>query len=289
MQIYECIYEKYQKVTDHHVAPLVISNEHPERRELQAYVYAYRQGLHRLHDRTAVFSPKFALKAHMQIAKFQQFCTQNQAADVCHINTFSYFRYWTYNVWEQGESAHPGLTARSQSLLDAVGIPLRLSETPRHGAKWLAYCNFWAGTEEFWDGYVGGVLLPISDFLDAEPDHPAVRSIVTDTQHTQPTPYLPFMIERLYSTWISLHPVLQVADFPISHYEMLNKYCRTDFNRLLVNQMKETVDQCDNEGIFPIVVRQRMADMCALHRQHNSDYYEYRPHPHTGRTVVRLT
>lgn len=288
MQIYECIYEKGQKVSDHQVAPLAIANEHPERRELQAYVQAYRQDLHRLHDRTAVFSPKFALKAGMDAATFKHFCEQNKAADVCHVNPFPHLRYWTYNVWEHGECFHPALTARSQALLDAVGIPLHLSETPRHGARYLAYCNFWAGTEAFWDNYVGGVLVPISDFLDSEPEHPAVQGIMTDTQHTQASPYLPFMIERLYSTWISLQPGLRVADYPVSHEELMTLYSETDFNRLLVLHMRETVDQCDATGVFPAEVRQRMADMCALYRQHFFDYYEHRPHPHTGRLVARI-
>lgn len=288
MQIYECIYEKDQKVSDSQVSALVINNEHPERRELQAYVQAYRQGLHRLHHLTAVFSPKFALKAGMDVATFKRFCEQNKDVDVCHINPFPHLRYWTYNVWESGECFHPGLTTRSQALLDAVGIPLQLSETPRHGARYLAYCNFWAGTELFWDNYVGGVLVPISDFLDAEPEHPAVRAIMTNTQHTQASPYLPFMIERLYSTWISIHLELRVADFPISEEEVVSKYASTDFNRLLIRQMREMVDQCDTAGAFPPQVRQRMADMSALYRQHLFDYYEHRPHPHTGQPIVRI-
>lgn len=288
MQIYECIYQDNQPVTNDHVRPLVINNDHPERRELQAYVQAYQQGLHKRHERVGIFSPKFSLKSRISAGAFKAFCQEHPQANVCHINPFPHIRYWSYNAWEQGESFHPGLMASAQALLDAVGIAVNIAQTPRHDARLLAYCNFWIADQAFWESYVGGVLKPISDFLDEHPDHPATQGVLQNTQHTTPTPFLPFIIERLYSTWISTHPALNVAAYPIALDDVIAYYCKTDFKRLLVRQMHAMVDQCDADGHFSAAVRQRMSDMCALYRQHMLDFYENRPHPHTGEPIQRL-
>lgn len=289
MRIYECIYQSGQQPSNSKVLPLVIPNTHPERRELQAYVEAYRRGVHISPDKVGLFSPKFSEKTKISVERFLEFCSQHQNATVCHINPFPHNRYWSYNVWEQGESIHTGLIENSQALLDAVGISICLQSIPRHDAKLAAYCNFWIADQPFWEQYVGGILVPISNFLDTEPDHPASIGILRTTQHTQPAPLLPFMVERLYSTWISLQNGLNIAAYPFDLQNMLDIYCKTDFKRLLVKQMHGMVDECDAQGHFPDPVRRRMSDMCALYSQHLFDYYEQRPHPHTGQPIRRLT
>jgi len=288
MQIYECIYQENMRVSDPDTTPLMVENSRPERRELQAYVQAFRQGIHLRHERIGVFSPKFSLKTKVSVAEFRRFCMQHPSVNTCHINPFPQIRYWSYNVWEQGEEMHPGLISNAQALLDAIQIPIDLKLTPRHDSRLLAYCNFWVADRNFWEQYVGNILIPISDFLDQEPKHPAAKGIMAPTQHTLATPLLPFLIERLYSTWISMHPEHRVAAYPIEHQDVLERYCLNDYERLMVKQMHRLVDQCDSQGDFPHGVRQRLSDMCALHRCHMLDYYEYRPFPHSGQPIARL-
>ncbi|GLS13886.1 MULTISPECIES: hypothetical protein [Hydrogenophaga] len=286
--LFECLYQERQTVSEKSFTPLRIHNRHPERRELQAYVEAYRQGRHRAAEKTGLFSPKFALKTHLTVAQFRQFALQHADADICLVNPFPQLRYWSYNVWMQGEHAHPGLLSRAQALLDAVGLDIDLRSVPRHGAELLAYSNFWVATPAFWEAYIGGWLVPISDFLDRHPDHPAVVAILQGTDHTQAAPFLPFMVERLLSSWLSLHPDWRVAAYPIEASAVREQYCLSRFERLLFDQMRDEVDRCDRNGHFPDETLWRMNGMCALYQQHCFDYYVHQPHPHTGQVVKRL-
>lgn len=281
--IYECLYSAQQAPSLAKAQPLYIANLNPERRELQAYVEVYKRQLYSQQGYTGVFSPKFELKCQVTLDGFVHFASQQHAA-TCHINPFPQIAYWSYNVWEQGEIAHPGLTQAAQQLLDAVGIGLQLAATPRHSGPLLAYSNFWVGNADFWYRYVGQVLVSISDFLDENPSHPATIGVLQDTSHTDPAPLLPFIVERLYSTWISTQP-LGFASYPQSAQNIVQSYCNNAFERLLFKQMQAAVDAADAAGNFPTELRQRMMHMCQLFQQHFFDYYANRPHPHTNAPV----
>jgi hypothetical protein len=164
--IYEPIYFPGQSLADPAFRPLTVENSlHAEWREFYILVDMYRRGLHRQQSFTGLMSPKFRLKAKITGAEFIDFVRANADADVCFINPFPHLGYISYNVWMQGEVSHPGLGARAQELLDASGVDLRIAEVPRHGPATLCYCNFWVGTQQFWEDYVGGVLTPLAELL----------------------------------------------------------------------------------------------------------------------------
>lgn len=288
LRIFECLHAENQTISDAQVLPLYITNDFPERRELQGYVEIYQKKLYLNSDKCGLFSSKFSLKTHLTINDFLQFSEQHSDADVCLINPFPQLRYWSYNVWHQGEYAHPSLLEKSQMLLDAAGIDINLYDIPRHGSDLLAYSNFWIASPDFWEAYVGGVLLPISEFLDQNPLNPAVAAILHDTNHTNAAPFLPFMIERLFSSFLSINREWKIASYHASPEAILSKYCLNDFERLLVKQMREKVDIADHSGFFSETLKHRMNDMCALFQQHFYDYYAHRPHPHTGHIVTKL-
>ena len=284
--IYECLYSSNQKPILAGAQPLHISNQKPERRELQAYVEAYRRRLYLQNDYTGIFSPKFEIKTHVSINDFIRFAS-SQDGDICHINPFPQISYWSFNVWEQGEIAHPGLSKAAQKILDAVGIDLQISATPRHSASVLAYSNFWIGNIDFWRSYVGQVLVPISNFLDEHPSHPATNNVLEHTNHTDPAPLLPFIVERLYSTWLSTHS-FKFSHFPQSAEDIAENYCNNSFERLLFSQMQNLVNTADYNCNFPGELREHMANMCRLFQQHFFDYYAHRKHPHSGQPVREI-
>jgi hypothetical protein len=284
--IFECLYASGANLSDPLLSPLRIRNDHPHWRELQAYLEIHRLGLWRDQAFTGMFSPKFTLKTHVGVDEFRRFVSDHADADVCLINPFPQIAYWSYNVWMQGEHAHPGLAKASQELLDAVGIPWNLSKMPRHGHDLLAYGNFWVARPEFWESFVGELLTPIADFLLANPSHAAVQGILQTTNHTNAAPFLPFMIERLFSSYLSLNPKWRVAAFPVA--QDVQKYCLNDFESLLFQQLRHEVDAADAEGRFTPSLIARMDDQCALFQQHTFDYYAHRTHPHSGSTMSRI-
>ncbi|SDQ32733.1 hypothetical protein SAMN05443245_0931 [Paraburkholderia fungorum] len=283
--IYEPIYAADQTLTCTEFLPWVMAdNSRPQWREFKILVDMYRNGDHLQHNFTGLFSPKFTLKAKMSGARFLEFVQRHSNADVCFINPFPQLAYWSYNVWMQGEHAHPGLKKAAQALLDASGVDLSIQHAARNGPQSLLYCNFWVGSRRFWQDYVGGVLLPIADFLDANPAHAAAVAVMTDTTHTDPAPFLPFIIERLFSTYISQRADLACAAYPFDDQERRD-YCINDFEKLLFDRMRTKVDEADASATFSPLLIEQMDMVCALWQKHFFDFYASRPHPHTGQPV----
>ncbi|EEA00972.1 conserved hypothetical protein [Burkholderia sp. H160] len=283
--VFEPIYSPDQTLTCAEFLPLVRSdNSRPEWREFKILVDMYRNGDHLRHDYTGLFSPKFTLKSKISGAAFLEFVQRHPDSDVCFLNPFPQLAYWSYNVWMQGEQAHPGLVQAAQTLLDASGVNIAIRDTPRHGPGLLAYCNFWVGSKRFWDEYIGRTLLPIANFLEANPSHNAALAVMTDTLHTDPAPFLPFIVERLFSTYISLHPELRCAAYEFNA-EQIRNYCINDFERLLFDRMRSKIDVADASCGFDTVLVEQMDTVCALWQKHFFDFYANRPHPHTGQRV----
>lgn len=285
--IYEPLYAQDQALADPEFIPLVrAENARAEWREFGILVDMYRNKVHLRHDFTGLFSPKFNLKAKISGARFLEFVRTQANADVCFINPFPQIAYWSYNVWMQGEHAHPGLTRAAQELIDACKLGWKLGETPRHDCRYLAYSNFWVGSQQFWERYVGGVLVPIAEFLESEPTHVAARNVMEETSHTDPAPFLPFIVERLFSTFVSTHADTNTVAYPLTH-EQIKGYCNNDFERLLLDRMRTRIDAADSSHAFGSDLIEQMDTVCALWQQHFFDYYALRPHPHTMNVVTR--
>jgi len=283
--VFEPIYSPDQTLTCAEFLPLVrADNSRPQWREFKILIDMYRNGDYLRHDYTGLFSPKFTLKSKISGTTFLEFVQRHSDSDICFINPFPQLAYWSYNVWMQGEQAHPGLMQAAQALLDASGVKMKLRDTPRHGPESLAYCNFWVGSQRFWEEYVGRALLPIADFLEANPSHGAALVVMTDTMHTDPAPYLPFIVERLFSSYISLYPELPRSAYAFSAQEVRD-YCINDFERLLFDRMRAKIDEADALGRFDPALVEQMDTVCALWQQHFFDFYATRPHPHTGQPV----
>lgn len=283
--VFEPIYSPDQTLTCAEFLPLVrADNSRPEWREFKIMIDMYRNGDYLRHDYTGLFSPKFTLKSKISGTTFLEFVQRHSDSDICFINPFPQLAYWSYNVWMQGEQAHPGLMQAAQALLDASGVKMKLRDTPRNGPESLAYCNFWVGSQRFWEEYVGRTLLPIADFLEANPSHGAALVVMTDTMHTDPAPYLPFIVERLFSSYISLYPELPRSAYALCAQEVRD-YCINDFERLLFDRMRAKIDEADRLGRFDPALVEQMDTVCALWQQHFFDFYATRPHPHTGQPV----
>ncbi|MGQ7939362.1 hypothetical protein [Paraburkholderia sp. D1E] len=283
--MYEPLYLPGQQLSSDAFLPFEIrDNRAAAWREFRILVDMYRDRTYLKHAATGLFSPKFALKSKITAGRFIEFVDTRPDCDLWFINPFPQLAYWSFNVWMQGEHAHPGLQQAAQSLLDASGISWQLSDVPRQGNGILSYCNFWVGSPRFWEAYVGQILLPISDFLENNPDHPVSRSVMRDTTHTDPAPFLPFIIERLFSTYLSLNSQCAVASYDIPYGDIAS-YCINDFERLLVRKMQPLVDSAETSGVFDQRLIDQMDFICAIWQQHFFDLYAQKPHPHTGRLI----
>jgi hypothetical protein len=278
--IYEPLYLPGQSLNDPAFQPLTIeNNDRAEWREFYILIDMYRRGLHRQQSFTGLMSPKFRLKTKITGIQFIDFVRANADADVCFVNAFAHLAYIFFNVWMQGEASHPGLVLRAQELLDASGVDLRITDAPRHGPAVLCYCNFWVGTEKFWDDYVGGILIPIAEFLEKYPDHSTSRSVLASTRYVNPVPFLPFIVERLFSTFLS-QPSRKIIAKGYPQDPMQS--CLNDFDQQIVAYRKDAIDAADRQVVFPDPLKRDMTFVCGLWQAYNLAYYSVHPHPHTG-------
>jgi hypothetical protein len=283
--IYEPLYEEGQAISEGSFMPLRLDENPTSWREFRMLVDFYRRGDHRKFDKSGIFSPKFRLKTRVTGEEFISFSDANSEADVCFINPVPTIPYFSFNVWMQGEVAHRGLTEVSQMLLDACGIDVRIASVPRHGPSNVCYSNFWVGTPEFWERYVGGWLDPIARFLEENPESDVTRAVLVGTLHNMEeggTPYLPFIIERLFSTFVSLNPDLKVAAHPIAKTPL--DYCVVDFEQEVVSYMLDEVDEADRTQIFTSDLKRKMRLLCGLLQQYGMLYHAANPHPHYAKT-----
>ncbi len=278
--IHEPLWLAGQRLTESAFSPLpILDNSSVAWREFRILVDFFRRGDHLKSGMTGIFSPKFKYKTRVSGAAFIEFVQQHSDADVCMINPFPMLPYYSYNVWMQGEATHPGLVKRAQALLDAAGIGWNLSLTPRQNHRTLLYSNFWVATPAFWTLYVGGVLNPIACFLEAHPESDVARSVLQETTYLVAAPFLPFIVERLFSTYLSLHPEIRVAPYPMDEKAILDS-CLTDFQRTVVAHMMPQVEEADSLESFPEELIETQRLFCSLSKKYNDVYFSVNRHPY---------
>ena len=128
----------------------------------------------------------------------------------------------------------------------------------------------------------GGVLIPIADFLQQQPDHPAAALVMQDTYHTDQAPFLPFIIERLFSTFISLHPEFGCKSYPISD---IRPYCLNEEEWKIVTAMKPLVDSADEQGYFSTDLMEALNQAASSNTTQAKRYFQNNPHPHSGKLI----
>jgi hypothetical protein len=282
LRIYEPLYRPDQTQQEPLFVPLEIRTNDIAWREFRIYVDMYRQQLHRGIGHCGLFSPKFSLKSKIQTKEFLDFCELHADADVCFFNPFPQVRYVAFNVWNQGEPWHPGLAVAAQGLLDAAGIGWQIAQVPRQSSAHLSYSNFWVANERFWDAYVGGILVPIADFLDHHEGHPVTRSVLESTYHTDEASYLPFIIERLFSTFLSMRPDIRSEAYPIGD---VLPYCICPSEQDLVLQLKPAVDAADGTGEYPEDLLESLRQAAWSNTRLAKLHFQTHPHPHSGKTI----
>jgi len=281
--IYEPIYLKSQSLSSESAIPYVhSSNKQFSRwREFRIHVEMYRSRLFKEHWLTGLFSPKFRLKTKITIEEFIRFCTDNCDSDVIFINPFPQLAYFSFNIWMQAEANHPGIVDVSRRLLLDAGVDLEINTTERHNNKILAYSSFWCGNSVFWNSYVGTVLNPLATFIEKNPDAASVTAAMKDTFHTDHAPYLPFITERLFTTFLAQSEGIRICNYPLDPVH----YCFNKKEADLFWSMREQVDKSDMLRNYSASLKQSMKAICDLAVNDAKEYFKTHPHPHTGKSI----
>ncbi|MFM8415214.1 MAG: hypothetical protein ACKOCX_10870 [Planctomycetota bacterium] len=186
-------------------------NPRPEWREYHVFRTEWLAGRCQDGDVTGFLSWKFSAKTGVTGREFVEFIERHPGHDVYFVHPHRVEPRPFTNLWQQAEVHHPGIIGLAQRILDAVGIEVDLAtlEQPRDQ---LLFCNYWAGTRAFWDAYMA-FCEPVHRYV-LEGLSAADRTLAWSRADREiDAPYIPFVMERLFSTLLALQPGIRYLGF----------------------------------------------------------------------------
>lgn len=141
---------------------------------------------------------KFENKTGLHISDFNDFIQENLGYDVYFINPFFELADMYSNVWDQGEFYHPGIKDLAKKLFNIAGLNVCIDDLVNDSST-LLYCNYFVGNKRFWDSYMK-LVVKIYQFIESGDE--AVNLYLDDSGYHTGAGFVPFIIERLFSTWI---------------------------------------------------------------------------------------
>jgi hypothetical protein len=162
---------------------------------------------------SGLFSPRFTEKTGLTGYSVKRFINANPGYDVYVFDRNVIQPYQFFNIWEHGEHCHPGLKALSSDLFKESGLNFEINQFPRQTWKEIAFCNYWVGNAKFWSEFML-FLDPVLKTLDR--DASGGRKYYRPTEYSREGNYLfiPFILERMFSTFISMNTTIRMAKFP---------------------------------------------------------------------------
>jgi hypothetical protein len=183
------------------------ANPCPEWREYHVFRTAWLAGACGGDDVTGYVSWKFTAKTGVSGRAFVEFIAANPGHDVYFINPHRVEPRPFANIWQQAEVHHPGIIDLAQRILAAVDLEIDLARL-RQPRDQILFCNYWAGTARFWDRYMDlgeRVRAHVLTGLDE-----ADRRLAWSRADRQiDAPYVPFIMERLFSTLLAARPEIR--------------------------------------------------------------------------------
>lgn len=163
---------------------------------------------------TGFFSWRYRQKLNIEFSQIKGFIEAYPGGD-CYIFSPAVFQVAYYlNVWQQGEHWHPGITHKAQAMLQALGYDIDLKNSIDHHLT-TAYCNYWIASRPFWVKYLkfmDGVFHYIESARvnDQNSLWGVVHGSNGSDSHVQFLPIIPFLVERLFSVFVKLHPEFKI-------------------------------------------------------------------------------
>ena len=179
-------------------------NPQPEWREYHVFRTEWLAGRCLSGDVTGFVSWKFGLKTRVPGRVVTTFIARHPGSDVYFVNPSRIEPRPFTSIWRQAEEHHPGILGLSQRIFDAVGVDVDLAGLGQPREQVL-FCNYWAGSRRFWDAYMG-FCEPVYHHILTGLDAADRRLIWSRADREIDSPYVPFIMERLFSTFLALRP-----------------------------------------------------------------------------------
>src|SRR5579872_77708 len=223
LSIYQIYFNDEQlSLLDPHFIPY--NNAHssyPEQREFPVFKHLYENQEHKKTALLGAISWKFKEKSHIDGKTFIEFIRQNPGYDVYYINPFPHELYF-HSVWEQAEHFHPGIIDMVQTVFDQLNYHINVREI-KNLSLTAAYCNFWVGTESFWEVYMNFVL-PVYQYIMQDASEEFRNKLFQPADRITDSVYFPFILERLFSTLLYINPHIKSIQYSYSEEELIKNY-----------------------------------------------------------------
>jgi hypothetical protein len=220
----------------------VTDDPQPDRRETAHMLRFWRAGLHRRFRVSGLLSPRFTKRTQLPAADVISFISEFPDFDVWTLNPYPMYFYLSYNIWEQGEAWHPGLCELASRVFKAADVGIDPRDFPRSTIQSFLFSNYWAGTETFWDRFMPFVARVASAAEQiagtVEPTNYVGRDVV----------FWPFLFERLFTTFLILHPEINVRYLPASIDDLTRMAGTNEITALLLRHWVPIIDRWDRIG-----------------------------------------
>lgn len=155
---------------------------------------------------------KFEAKTGITAAEFHEFVDKNISdADVVFVNPMIFWEAIVPNVWQQGEAAHPGIVDMASRLTGIDGLEQMVMKRDT-----FAYCQYFVAKPQFWRDYLEFIQSTIVDPLERGQHDNRLLKVIEQSagHHNAPDAnYLPFIIERMFPTFLYNRPKYRVCAF----------------------------------------------------------------------------
>ena len=215
---------------------------------------------------------KFSDKTGLSADELFRYLADNPGYDAYYCNPFPEFEGIYHNLWQQGETAHPGFLELAQEIFVAADLP-REGLNALYPARYFAAANYIIATPQFWRAYIKFVEKILQRIEKNAAPHTLLRlySSTADAKgrHAGAT-YLPFIVERLFGLFL-MDPV--GAAFNTHKYPLPKKERALNVHQKLLREKKEFCCQHHNSHLAAWWLSHRALYLVAEHGRHWAQHY----------------
>jgi hypothetical protein len=224
-------------------------NEYPELREYHNFHRLFDEGHTQDLDLWGAFGPRWPSKLRYSSQEIFKTIEDNPGHDVYIFNHARIVSALTYNVWDQGELYHKGITNVARHALEAAGYNPNTTSAIMTNLD-TCYCSYFVATNAFWKDYLN-FLDMIKKRLENLPDDLAeIYHGSANYSRDASLNMFPFIVERMFSTYIQYRSDLKVFSKPYD-YKVYNELQENMINILSsLNTMKTLVHQHKSRELF---------------------------------------
>lgn len=201
------------------------ANRNREFAEFYIFEKEYNRGKIRRDAITGYVSWKFGVKTGLTGKQFREFIEKNPGYDVYFVTPFITQAKLFRNVWLQGDFYHPGMLQLAQEVFDRAGYTIDLANQ-KHGRNTTLYCNYWAGSREFWDTYMDFAAPIVKVLRNMLRSKTEAQRLLTIADHTNKFGYIAFILERVFSTLLSYNTAIRCKSYPDDFASIAARYGR---------------------------------------------------------------